>query len=77
MVKDKFDSLSKIKSLKSPLLVISGKKDEIVPHKHSKILYNEAKVTKKSVFIDEAMHNNLYDFDIANEVINFNLKLWK
>tara|TARA_B100001250_G_scaffold298776_1_gene260358 strand:- start:119 stop:916 length:798 start_codon:yes stop_codon:yes gene_type:complete len=77
LVKDKFDSLSKIKSLKSPLLVISGKKDEIVPHKHSKILYNEAKVTKKSVFIDEAMHNNLYDFDIENEVINFNLKLWK
>ena len=77
LVIDRFDNLSKIKKLKSPLLIISGKKDEVVPHEHSKILHNEAKVKKKSVFIDEAMHNNLYDFDIANEVINFNLKLWK
>ncbi len=77
LVKDKFDNLKKIKNIKSPLLIISGKKDEVIPHEHSKILYNEAKVIKKSVFIDEAMHNNLYDFDIANEVINFNLKLWK
>ncbi len=77
LVKDKFDNLKKIKFLKSPLLIISGKKDEIVPHQHSKILYKNAKVIKKCVFIDEAMHNNLYDFDIANEVIDFNLKLWK
>ena len=27
---------------------------------------------KKHVCVDEAMHNNLYDFDIDREVINFN-----
>tara|TARA_Y100000590_G_scaffold466143_1_gene640571 strand:- start:779 stop:1582 length:804 start_codon:yes stop_codon:yes gene_type:complete len=77
LVKDKFNNLDKIKKIKSPLLIISGKKDEIIPHNHSQILYNEAIVFKDSVFIDEAMHNNLYDFDIQKNVINFNLKIWK
>ncbi len=77
LVKDKFDNYSKIDLLKSPLLIISGKKDEIVPHNHSIRLFQKAKVKKKSVFIDEAIHNNLYDFGIEKEVIEFNLKLWK
>ena len=34
-MKDKFDNFSKIDKITSPLLVISGKKDEIVPHEHS------------------------------------------
>ena len=74
LIKDKFNNLEKINKLKSPLLIISGKKDEIVPHIHSQILFQEAKVVKESVFIDEAMHNNLYDFGIEKQVI---LKVWK
>ena len=70
-------NLSKIDKLKSPLLILSGKRDEIVPHNHSIRLLNKAKVKKKSVFIDEAIHNNLYDFNIENDVIAFNLKIWK
>ena len=77
LVKDKFDNFSKIDFLKSPLLIISGKKDEIVPHDHSIKLFEKAKVKKKCVFIDEAIHNNLYDFGIEKDVIEFNLKLWK
>ena len=77
LVKDKFDNFSKIDKLKSPLLIISGKKDEIVPHNHSLKLLNKAKVIKKGVFIDEAIHNNLYDFGIEKDVISFNLTLWK
>ena len=77
LVKDKFDNFSKINKINSPLLIISGKKDEIVPHSHSRILFNEAKVNKKSVFVDEAMHNNLYDFGIEKEVNKFVLSVWK
>ena len=58
-------------------MIISGKKDEIVPHEHSIKLFKKANVKKKSVFVDEAIHNNLYDFGIEKEVIEFNLKLWK
>jgi len=77
LVKDKFDNLAKIDKIKSPLLVISGKKDEIIPHSHSKMLFDKANNPKKSLFIDEAMHNNLYDFGIDKTIINFTLKLWK
>ena len=77
LVKDKFNNLAKIDKLKSPLLIISGKKDEIIPHSHSEILFNNAKGIKESLFIDEAMHNNLYDFEIEKNVIDFTLKKWK
>ena len=77
LVKDKFDNYSKIDKIKSPLLILSGKKDEIVPHQHSIQLLEKAIVNKKGVFIDEAIHNNLYDFGIEKEVIKFNLELWQ
>ena len=58
------DNLSKIDQIKSPCLIISGLRDEVVPHLHSNLLFNKANNPKKSLFIDEAMHNNLYDFDV-------------
>ena len=76
-VRDKFDNYKKIHQIKSPLLIISGKRDEIVPHKHSAMLLGKAKEPKKALFLDEAMHNNLYDFSIDKTVINFSLNLWK
>ena len=77
LVKDKFDNLSKIDQIKSPILIISGLRDEVVPHSHSITLFNKANNLKKSLFVDEAMHNNLYDFGIEKTVINFTLNIWK
>ena len=72
LVLDKFDNYSKIDKILSPILIISGKKDEVIPHSHSKKLFLKANNPKKNLFIDEAMHNNLYDFNIDEEVIIFN-----
>jgi len=77
LVKDKFDNLSKIERLKSPILIISGKNDEVIPHSQSILLFAKSKKPKKALFVDEAMHNNLYDFGIEKTVINFSLELWK
>ena len=77
LVKDKFNNLSKIDQIKSPILIISGLRDEVVPHSHSLMLFNKANNIKKSLFVDEAMHNNLYDFGIEKTVINFTLNTWK
>ena len=77
LIKDKFDNLSKIDKIKSPLLIISGTKDEVVPHFHSKLLFEKAIQNKKSLFIDDAMHNNLYDFQIEKTVIEFTSNIWK
>ena len=72
LILDKFDNFSKINKILSPILIISGKKDEVIPHSHSKKLFLKAKNPKKDLFIDEVMHNNLYDFNIDKEVIEFN-----
>ena len=72
LVLDKFDNYSKIDKILCPILIISGKKDEVIPHSHSKKLFLKAKNPKKNLFVDEAMHNNLYDFNIDKEVIEFN-----
>ena len=72
LILDKFDNYSKIDKILTKVLIISGKKDEVVPHSHSLKLLLKAKEPKSSVFIDEAMHNNLYDFEIEKNVIEFN-----
>ena len=77
LILDKFDNFSKINKISSPILIISGKKDEIIPHQQSVKLFSKANQPKECLFIDEAMHNNLYDFEIEKKVINFNLKIWK
>ena len=57
---------------------VNFRKINIRPYKPGKsILKKKAKVIKKGVFVDEAIHNNLYDFDIEKDVIAFNLELWK
>ena len=75
LIFDHFDNYSKINKINSPILIISGKKDEIVPHYHSKKLFNKANSPKENLFIDEAIHNNLYDFNIDRDVIRFNNSL--
>ena len=77
LILDNFDNYSKIDKIKSPIMIISGKKDEIIPHKHSIKLFSKAKKPKECLFIDEAMHNNLYDFGIEKSVINYTLNIWK
>ena len=39
LVLDKFDNYSKIDKIMSPILIISWKKDEVIPHSHSKKLF--------------------------------------
>jgi fermentation-respiration switch protein FrsA (DUF1100 family) len=72
LVLDKFNNLLKIDKINTQLLIISGKRDEILPHHHSIELFNKAKVSKERLYIDEAMHNNLYDLNIDRRVIDFN-----
>ena len=45
---DKFDNLSKIDKILSPLLIIHGKKDEVISYQHSIKLFEKASVPKKT-----------------------------
>jgi len=71
LVRDKYDSLAKIKEIAAPLLIFHGDRDGVVPQKLGIALFEAANEPKQSHWITGAGHNDLYDFGAANEVIRF------
>jgi fermentation-respiration switch protein FrsA (DUF1100 family) len=59
LLRDRFDAITRIRQVSSPLLVIAGSEDSIVPVEQSRELYAAAVSTpKKLVIIDGADHND-------------------
>ncbi|HEX8287970.1 MAG TPA: alpha/beta hydrolase [Pyrinomonadaceae bacterium] len=57
---DQFQSIKRIRDVNCPVLIIHGRKDDIVPFWHGEKLYAAAKDPKFSFWIDTAGHNNVY-----------------
>ncbi|HBL11420.1 MAG TPA: phospholipase [Cyanobacteria bacterium UBA11162] len=55
----KFESIRKIKSLQTPLLLIHGTNDSAVPATMSQVLFDAATVSKKLWLVPGADHNNV------------------
>lgn len=68
---DKYDSLSKIEDVHAPLLIVHGAKDRVVPIRYGKELFARANQDRKFLEIREAGHNDLFEYGIANAVIDF------
>lgn len=71
---DKFANLDKIKAVRSPVLIMHGKADDVVPFWHGKTLFDAVNSPKLSLWVEDAGHNDL--FWVAGEsyakiVINF------
>ncbi len=58
---DKFQSISKIKEIHCPVLVVHGKRDEVIPLWHGERLLQEANEPKQSFWVDGAGHNDLFE----------------
>jgi fermentation-respiration switch protein FrsA (DUF1100 family) len=58
---DRFDNLSKIRAVRSPILVIHGTEDRVIPFSHAKQLYKQANQPKQVVAIAGADHNDLME----------------
>ena len=71
LLKDKFNSIDKLNMNNSPLLVMHGEKDRIVPFSMGKEIYSEYKSQKYSYFIENDDH--MMDF---NENLVRSLKLF-
>jgi len=56
------DNLSKINKVNTPLLIIHGKKDGLIPFRFGEALYKEYKGTKEFLAISEGTHNDLPSF---------------
>lgn len=68
---DKFDNISKIAKINSPVLIMHGHKDQVIGFNYAKALYNAANEPKEFQEFAEGTHNNLYDFAAADFVISF------
>ncbi len=58
---DRFSNIDKIAEIESPILVIHGKQDEIVPFKHGVKLLTKAKSKKDFLWLETASHNNVLE----------------
>jgi abhydrolase domain-containing protein 17 len=59
---DKYKNIKKLDKINSPILIIHGKKDEVIPFYHGKKLFNKAKSLNKNVLFytpESAGHNDL------------------
>jgi fermentation-respiration switch protein FrsA (DUF1100 family) len=71
LIKDSFNSLAKITSIRAPLLLFHGAKDDTIPIAHAKTLFDAAIVAKQSVFFDHIGHNDFDSSVISEHVLNF------
>jgi fermentation-respiration switch protein FrsA (DUF1100 family) len=56
---DKFPNLQRMPQVKCPVLVIHGRRDEIIPFWHGQKLYAAAPESKFALWVDGAGHNDL------------------
>lgn len=56
---DKFPNIDLIDKIDTPLLIMHGKRDKVIPFDNGKKLYSKAKEPKTALWIDNAGHNDL------------------
>jgi len=71
LLRDRYDSLSKIDDIDMPLLLLHGELDQVVPIKFGKKLFEAAHEPKQAEFVEEAGHNNVYNLRVQQVVLNF------
>ena len=70
LVRDKYDSLSKIASVEAPLLILHGAKDAIIPLRHGETLFAAANQPKTMVVYGEAHHYDYSGEQILTPLVN-------
>lgn len=71
LVKDHFDSLSRIGSIRIPLLVVHGERDNVVKATFGKTLFAAANQPKEASFIKAAGHIDLHRHGAGERIIRF------
>lgn len=74
LIQDKFYSLRKIASVKSPLLLFHGELDAVIPIAMGRALYDTATSPKESIYFPHNGHNDFDTRIIADHVLAFSHK---
>lgn len=71
LIRDRYDSMAKIDRIDAPVFIFQGEEDGVIPPKQGKRLFQAASEPKQAKWLPGAGHNNLYDYGIADLVIDF------
>ena len=75
LLKDKYETDKKIKKVFSPLIVLHGRKDNIVPFEMGEKLFKLANNPKYNYFIDNDDHMMDFNVDLIESINSFILSL--
>lgn len=71
MLKDRYENIGKIDQINTPLLIIHGQEDRIVPKKWGRRLYKAALQPKTFTVIQGADHNNIFEYGAFEAMHDF------
>lgn len=71
LLKDRYDNISKIKSVRANLLMLHGDEDPVVPYDVGKKLYDAANHQKQLVTIEGGHHNDLYEHHAGHIILDW------
>ena len=71
LLRDRFDSISRIGYVKAPILLLHGDRDRVVPVRFGRALFDAAPEPKKFWFSPEAGHEDLARFGALDAVAAF------
>ena len=70
-LRDRFETNLHIKGVKSPLLVVHGDEDGVIPIASGRALFEAANEPKRFEVIEGGGHTDLYNFDITALMVRF------
>jgi len=71
LMKDRFDSISKIGRVRAPLFMMHGERDRVVPTRLGRRLFAAANDPKEALYLPQAGHNDLPAHGGTQAVIDF------
>ena len=71
LLKDRYESINKLKNIKIPILVMHGEKDKIVPFYMGKQIFEILPSPKFSYFNEQDDHMMEYNQDLIDSIKNF------
>ena len=71
LLKDRYDSINKIDKIRTPILIMHGKKDDIVPFSMGKELFEKANNPKYSYFTLDDVHMMEFNDQLLKNIKNF------
>ena len=71
LLKDRYDSISKIKMINTPILIMHGEKDDVVPFSMGKELFEKANSPKQSYFTPDDDHMMEFNSSLLQKIKDF------